>query len=198
MESVVLLCFVKHIDQASKYAEEMGLEVAKFFRKSVTSDPLEQICDVIYYMNENHINRLVIPSCLILSTKVAEFLSIIHTFEEYGLSLTILEPKMDVINKGVMSSQFKMVIEVMMQFDVVKQRVMMKRLEKTHAAYRTYVNNGGSVGRRTGFRKKRLAYKLDYSRELNLLRAGISLKQCHQQTGVSINTLKKLKSMFNL
>ena len=198
MESSVLFCFVKHIDQASKLAEEMGLKVTTVFRKSVTSDPIEQICDVIYYMNENHIDRLVIPSCLTLSTKVAEFLSFIHTLEEYGLSLTVLEPTMDAINKGVMTPQFKMMVEVMRQFDVVQQRAMLKRLEKAHVAYRTYLNNGGKVGRRTGFRKKLLAYKREYSKELNLLRAGVSLKQCHKQTGVSINTLKKLKSMFNL
>lgn len=198
MEDVVLYCFGKHIPQATACAEEQNLNIIEIFGKKVMSEPIDQICDVIYYMKENHIDRLVIPTCLTLSTKVVEFLSFIHTFEEYGLSLTVLEPKMDAINKGVMTPQFKMMVEVMRQFDVVQQRAMLKRLEKAHAAYKEYIRKGGTVGRRTGFRKKLLAYKREYSRELNLLRAGVSLKQCHKQTGVSINTLKKLKSMFNL
>lgn len=198
MESAVLFCFVKHIGQASKLAEEMALKIAKVFRKSVTSDPMEQICDIIYYMNENHIDRLAVPTCLTLSTKVAEFLSFIHTFEEYGISLTILEPKIDAINNGVMNPQFKMIIDIMSQFYIIQQRAMMKKLQKAHLAYRAYLNNGGKAGRKIGFRKTLCAYRRDYTRELNLLRSGVSLKQCHQTTGVSINTLKKLKSLFNL
>ena len=198
MENVVLYCFAKHKMQATACAEELNMNIVEIFGKFVMSEPLDQICDVIYYMKENHIDRLVIPTCLTLSTKVVEFLSFIHTFEEYGLSLTVLEPKMDAINKGVMTPQFKMMVEVMRQFDVVQQRAMLKRLEKAHVAYRTYLNRGGKIGRRTGFKKKLLTYKREYSRELNLLRAGVSLKQCHQQTGISINTLRKLKTLFHL
>ena len=198
MEDVVLYSFGKHIPQATACAEEQNLNIVEIFGKFVMSEPLDQICDVIYYMKENHIDRLVIPTCLTLSTKVVEFLSIIHTFEEYGLSLTILEPKMDAINKGIMSSQFKMTIEVMRQFDIVQQRAMLKRLEKAHAAYRAYLKKGGKVGRQTGFKKKLLAYEREYAKELNLLRSGVSLKQCHQQTGISINTLRKLKTLFHL
>ena len=198
MEDVILYCFGKHITQATACAEEMNLNVVEIFGKSVMSEPLDQICDVIYYMKENYINRLVIPTCLILSTKVVEFLSIIHTLEEYGLSLTILEPKMDAIHKGEMTSQFKMMIEVMRQFDIFQQKVMMKRLEKAHIAYREYLKKGGKVGRRTGFRKKLLAYEREYAKELNFLRTGVSLKQCHKLTGVSINTLRKLKTLFHL
>ena len=198
MEDVVLYCFGKHVPQATACAEELNLNVVEIFGKSVMSEPLDQICDVIYYMKENHIDRLVIPTCLTLSTKVVEFLSIIHTFEEYGLSLTILEPKMDAINKGVMSSHFKMTIEVMRQFDIVRQKAMLKRMEKAHASYRLYLQNGGKVGRKNGFRKKLQAYEREYAKELSLLRSGVSLKQCHQQTEISINTLRKLKTLFHL
>ena len=198
MENVVLYCFAKHKMQAKACAEELNLNVVEIFGKSVMSDPMEQMCDVIYYMKENSIDKLVIPSCLTLSTNVAEFVSFIHTIEQYGLSLTILEPKMVAINKGIRTPQFKMMIDVMEQFDIVRQKAMLKRMEKAHVSYRLYLKRGGKVGRKTGFRKKLQSYEREYAKELDLLRSGVALKQCHQQTGISINTLRKLKTLFHL
>lgn len=198
MENVVLFSFFKHIEQASALAEEMGLNIIKVFKKSLMTDPIEQMCEVVFYMEENHIDKLVIPSCLTISTKVAEFVSFIHTLEQNRLSLVILDPKMDAVDKGEMSPQFKTLIDIMSEFDIAQQKIMMKRIQKAHTAYREYINNGGKVGRKSGFRKHMLRYRRDYAREISLLRSGVSLNQCHQRTGVSINTLKKLKSMFSL
>lgn len=198
MENVVLYSFAKHTSKATTCAEEMGLHVIEVFRKSIMSDSMEQMCDVIFYMKENCIDKLVIPSWLTLSTNVAEFVSFIYTIEQYGLSLTILEPKLVAINRGIRTPQFKMMIDVMEQFDIVRQKAMLKRMEKAHVSYRLYLKRGGKVGRKTGFRKKLQTYEREYAKELNLLRSGVSLKQCHQQTGISINTLRKLKTLFHL
>ena len=198
MESVVLFSFIKHIEQASAMVEEIGLNIIKVFKKSLMSDPIDQMCEVVYYMEENHIDKLVIPSCLTISTNVSEFVSFIHTLEQNGLSLVILDPKIDAIDKGEMNPQFKTLIDIMSEFDTAQQKLMMKRIQKAHTAYREYINNGGKVGRKSGFRKHMLKYRRDYAREISLLRSGVSMKQCHRQTGVSINTLKKLKSMFIL
>lgn len=198
MKNVVLFSFIKHIEQASALAEEMGLNIIKVFKKSLMTDPIEQMCEVVFYMKENRIDKLVIPSCFTISTKIAEFVSFIHALEQEGLSLVILDLKMDVMNKGEMNQQFKTLIDIMSEFDSAQQKLLMNRIQKARTAYREYINKGGKVGRKIGFRKKLLAYRRDYAIEISLLRRGVPLKQCHQRTGVSINTLKKLKSMFNM
>ena len=50
------------------------------------------------------------------------------------------------------------------------------------------------VGRKVGYRKTN--YAEEYAKEISLLKKGVSLRDCMALTGTSINTLRKLKSMF--
>ena len=54
---------------------------------------------------------------------------------------------------------------------------------------------GLKMGRPSTYRKSEDAYKQQYSREIGLLRKGISLRNIAAITGTSVNTLRKLKSM---
>ena len=55
---------------------------------------------------------------------------------------------------------------------------------------------GIKMGRPTNYKKSDEAYKEQYQKELTLLRKGISLRNVSQLTNTSMNTLRKLKSMF--
>ena len=50
------------------------------------------------------------------------------------------------------------------------------------------------VGRKVGYRKTN--YQEEYAKEISLLKKNVSLRDCQSLTGTSINTLRKLKSMF--
>jgi DNA invertase Pin-like site-specific DNA recombinase len=50
------------------------------------------------------------------------------------------------------------------------------------------------VGRPSSYRKSDEQYKEQYSKEISLIRKGISLRNVSKLTGVSINTLRKLQS----
>jgi len=45
-----------------------------------------------------------------------------------------------------------------------------------------------------GYRKTN--YQEEYAKEISLLKKNVSLRDCQSLTGTSINTLRKLKSMF--
>jgi DNA invertase Pin-like site-specific DNA recombinase len=55
---------------------------------------------------------------------------------------------------------------------------------------------GIKMGRPTGYRKLDDLYKEQYSKEISLLKKGISLRNIQSITGTSVNTLRKLKRMF--
>lgn len=56
--------------------------------------------------------------------------------------------------------------------------------------------NGGSVGRKVGFRKSDVEMKEPYSEEIKLIQKGYSYQHISQLTNTNKNTLTKLKQMF--
>jgi hypothetical protein len=46
---------------------------------------------------------------------------------------------------------------------------------------------------RQGYQKKEEAYRDEYSKELSLMRKGISMRNVQQLTGTSLGTLQKIK-----
>jgi hypothetical protein len=56
-----------------------------------------------------------------------------------------------------------------------------------------HLSNGGSVGRKNGYRKTNSEMKIQYVEEIKLLRKGYSLRNVQKITSTSINTLRKLK-----
>jgi len=70
------------------------------------------------------------------------------------------------------------------------------RSKKWLPVIENYRENGGVVGRKEGFKKPDRLYLTEYSKELELLRRGVRLKDIRVITGTAINTLRKLKSKF--
>ena len=68
------------------------------------------------------------------------------------------------------------------------------------SGHRQYVSkcreNNIKMGRPCDYKKGVDVYKEQYQREITLLKKGLSLRNVSQLTSTSINTLRKLKSMF--
>jgi DNA invertase Pin-like site-specific DNA recombinase len=54
---------------------------------------------------------------------------------------------------------------------------------------------GIKMGRPASYRKSEEAYKQQYSKEISLLKKGISLRNITAITGTSVNTLRRLKAI---
>jgi hypothetical protein len=52
------------------------------------------------------------------------------------------------------------------------------------------------MGRPTTYRKSTDAYKEQYTKELGLIRKGVSLRNVEKLTGTSMKTLQKVRDMF--
>lgn len=55
---------------------------------------------------------------------------------------------------------------------------------------------GKKMGRPASYKKDIESYKLQYQREIGLLRKGISLRNISTITGTAVNTVRKVKEMF--
>ncbi|MBR3589937.1 MAG: DNA resolvase, partial [Alistipes sp.] len=67
---------------------------------------------------------------------------------------------------------------------------------RMESGYNHYRANNGVVGRKVGYRKTEEQMKEQYTKEIQLLKKGLSLRNIQAITSTSINTLRKLKQMM--
>ena len=169
-DRVVIYAETSDIKRLMKYSKSKGFEVVNVFEKSVKSDKSE-LFELTYYSHDNNIHKVLIPNCMTLFKNMSTFMLCLEELNEMGVSVYMIDENLESNNK----------------------RQIRDRLQK---AYKSYIEAGGQVGRKAGFRKSIIQYRMDYSKDLTLLKEGLSLKKCRAITGTSINTLRKLKSMF--
>ena len=49
-----------------------------------------------------------------------------------------------------------------------------------------------------GYRKQKVDYLMEYEADIALLRDGLSFRQVRSRTGRALNTLRKLRAIFNI
>lgn len=183
----------QEVERLNGYAESKGYRIADVF--NITDDSNQvHLLELMKYIVDNDIDKLIVPTCSTLSMKPAELVRFINGLNDAGISVVIVNNNEEsLLPNGRINPTFRFMLDILYELDSVKKRATRKRFERSYIRYR---ENGGLVGRKTGYRKSRIQYKREYWRELNLLRDGLSLKKCHRETSTSVNTLRKLKSMF--
>lgn len=176
-----------------RYSKSNGFDVISVFEKSDKPEQ-EELFELVNYSIDNNIHKIIIANCTTLYKSISDFLRCVSDLNEERVSVYILDENLESLNPdGSVNMTFKVVFDILKEFEVNYKQQIRDRLQK---AFKSYVDNGGQVGRKVGFKKPTIQYRMDYARELNLLREGYSLRECRTITGTSINTLRKLKSMF--
>ena len=67
--------------------------------------------------------------------------------------------------------------------------------ERVASGYTNFISNGGKVGRKIGYRKTEEQMREQYTKEIQLLKKGLSLRNVSAITSTSVNTLRKLKEI---
>jgi DNA invertase Pin-like site-specific DNA recombinase len=68
--------------------------------------------------------------------------------------------------------------------------------ERVYSGYLNHRAKNGAVGRKVGYRKSEEQMREQYTKEIQLLRKGLSLRNIQAITSTSINTLRKLKEIL--
>lgn len=192
-DRVVIYAEPTDVKRLLKYSKSKGFDVINVFEKSTKSIQPE-MNEMLTFSEGNNIKKVIVPSCSIFFKNVSLSYKCIRDFNEIGVSVMMLDNELESLSPdGSVNLTFKVVFDILSDYENQYKQQIKERLQR---AYRSYLDKGGRTGRRIGFRKSTIQYRMDYARELNLLREGISLKKCRSITGTSINTLRKLKSMF--
>ena len=181
-----------------KYAKTHHYEIVKEFGEKISGgkkiEERAAIRELLDFVQINKVDKVVIYEASRLSRRQIDFLAIIETLTELGISLYILQSGLEtLLPDRTPSPVSNLVLGIMSQFNSLEKNLIRARMS---VGYEHYRDKGGRVGRKKGYRKSEDEYRTTYDRDIALLSKGNTLADVRAITGTSINTLRKLKANY--
>ena len=178
------------------YAKEHHYQVVKEYTEKISGAKKiadrQALSELLEDIQTNNIQKILVFECSRLSRRALDFLSIIEQLNEKKVSVFFYQNGLETLLPDLTINPIaSLVLGIMSQFNSLERNLIRSRMANGYSNYR---ENGGTVGRKVGYRKTN--YQEEYAKEISLLKKGVSLRDCQALTGTSINTLRKLKSMY--
>ena len=188
----------RQLAELKQYADRMGYDVVKTFSEKISGakkvEERQAMSELLAYIDTNKADKVLIYECSRLSRRAVDFLSIIEIFNEKKISLYIHQNGLEtLLPNGEINPIATLILGILAQFNSMERSLIRSRME---SGYNNYRNNGGVVGRKTGYRKTTEQMKEEYAEEIRLLKKGYSLRNIAKITTTSVNTLRKLNAII--
>lgn len=189
--------YQRQLDELRDYANRMGYTVAKVFSEKISGakkvEERAALSELLHYVQNHEVSKVLIYECSRLSRRVVDFLSVVESLTEQGISVYIHQNGLETLQPdGKPNPIAQLVLGILAQFNSMERGLIRSRMESGYNHYRA---NGGKVGRKEGYRKSDQEMKEQYPEQLRLLRKGYSLAIVSKLTGTAINTLRKLRKI---
>ena len=190
--------YERQLSELREYASKMGYVVVKEFSEKISGAKKiaerEALADLLKYVEENKVDKVLIYECSRLSRRITDFLNVIEFLTERRISLFILQNGLETLQaNGSVNPIAQLVMGIISQFNSMERGLIRSRME---SGYNHFRMNGGKVGRKVGYRKSVDEMKTQYSKEIQLIKKGISLRNIAAICGTSVNTLQKIKKII--
>ena len=210
MEKVVILARVstdkqdyqRQIIELTDYCSKVGWEIVKVFANKISgakkTEERPEILEMLSYVKEHAIKRVCCLEVSRLGRNTLEALKVIQMLNDNKVSLFIKNYNLETLNPdGTPNPVASLITTILLEVASMERRTILERVNSGRNQYIAKCRKEGvKMGRPTDYKKSDEAYKEQYQKELTLLRKGISLRNVHKLTNTSMNTLRKLKSMF--
>lgn len=190
--------YERQLSELREYASKMGYVVVKEFSEKISGAKKiaerEALADLLKYVEENKVDKVLIYECSRLSRRAVDFLQVVEYLTERGISVYIHQNGLEtLLPDGSSNPIANLVLGILAQFNSMERNLIRSRME---SGYHHYRQNGGRVGRKVGYRKSEDELRAQYAKEIQLLRKGLSLRNVAAITGTSTGTLQKIKKII--
>ena len=212
MKRCVLLCrcstdkekglqdYQYQIDTLKEICKKRDWDIVKIFGGYVSgAAPIEarqEILDLIAYVKENQIDFCCATEISRVSRDLITGVQIIRLLADNGVNLYLANYNLSTLDdKGKKSPVTSLILTITLEISQLERQQIRTRMQMGYSAYLQRRKNDKSLklGRPSTYRKSEQEYKEQYSKELSLMRKGISLRNVQQLTGTAIGTLRKIK-----
>ena len=209
MEKVVILARVstdkqeyqRQLNELNEYCTKVGWEVeATFCNKISGAKSIEErteIQELLQFVKTHELSRVVCLSIDRLGRNTLEALKVIQTLTDNGVSLYVKNYNLETLTDGKVNPVASLICTILLEIASMERLTIKERMTSGRNQYIAKCRQQGiKMGRPASYRKSDDAYKAQYSKEISLLKKGLSLRNITAITGTSSNTLQKIKKMF--
>lgn len=206
MDKVVILARVstngqdynRQVNELNDYCRRVGWKVDKVIANKVSgaakNDDRHEIRELVEYVKGNEIKRVLCTEISRLGRNTLEALKVIQTLNENHVSLYVKNYNLETLNDGKVNPVASLICTILLEIASMERLTIKERMESGRNQYIAKCREQGiKMGRPETYRKSEDVYRHQYSREISLLKKGISLRNVSSITGTSINTLRKIK-----
>lgn len=189
--------YERQLAELRDYAARMNYEVVEEFSEKVSGakrvEEREALMSLLSYVEAHKVDKVLIFECSRLSRRAIDFLTVIEHLSSLKVSVYILQNGLETLMEdGSVNPIASLVLGIIGQFNSMERSLIRSRME---SGYKHYRQQGGQVGRKVGYKKSDDDMRQQYSKEIQLLRKGLSLRNIQAITSTSVNTLRKLKAI---
>ena len=192
----------RQVVELTEYCNRVDWEVAEVFANKVSgaksTEERTEIQDMIAYIKTNDIKRVVVLEISRLGRNTLEALKVIQVLNENGVSLYIKNYNLETLNPdGKPNPVASLITTILLEIASMERLTIQERMASGRDKYIAKCRKEGvKMGRPSSYRKSDDEYKEQYSKEISLLRKGISLRNIYAITGTSVGTLRKLQAFL--
>lgn len=203
---VVLLCRVstagqdysRQVDELSDFCSKMGWNVRRIFTAKVSGakkiEERSELTEMLDYIRENRIDRVCVLEISRLGKNTLEALKVIRLLNDNGVCLYIKNYNLETLGAdGKPNPIASMICTILLEVAQMERLTIMERMASGRDRYIAKCRAEGiKMGRPGTYRKSDERMRTQYTKELGLLKKGISLQNISAITGTSVGTIRKL------
>lgn len=207
MDKVVILARVstdrqeyqRQINELTAYCENVGWSVEEIFANKVSGakriEERKEILSLVEYVREHQIKRVVCLEISRVGRNTLEALKVIQYLTENGVSLFVKNYNLETLDaNGKPNPITSLICTILLEIASMERLTIKERMESGRKQYIERCRKEGiKMGRPSTYRKSIETYKGQYTKEIGLIRKGLSLKNISAITGTSINTIRKIR-----
>lgn len=189
--------YERQINDLQKLAIANGWQVEAIFAEKISGAKKNaertELLKMINHIHIHNVNKVLVTELSRLGRDTLQVLQTIEILNQNKVSVYIQNYNIEtLVSNGEVNPMSQFLITILAEVARMERKTIRERVA---SGYQNFRNNGGSVGRKVGYRKSEEAMLEEYKEEIKLLRKKISLRNVCKLTGTSINTLRKLKSL---
>ena len=203
---VVLLCRVstagqdysRQVDELSDFCSKMGWNVRRILTAKVSGakkiEERSELTEMLDYIRENRIDRVCVLEISRLGKNTLEALKVIRLLNDNGVCLYIKNYNLETLGAdGKPNPIASMICTILLEVAQMERLTIMGRMASGRDRYIAKCRAEGiKMGRPGTYRKSDERMRTQYTKELGLLKKGISLRNISAITGTSVGTIRKL------
>ena len=192
----------RQISELTLHCQSMNWDIVGIFANKVSgakkNEEREEIIELLKFIEHNDIDKVCVLEISRLGRNTLEALKVIELLNEKGICLYIKNYNLETIVNGKTNPVASLICTILLEIGNMERSTINDRMTSGRNRYiENCRKSGKKMGRPATYRKSDEAMKTQYTKEISLLRKGLSLRNISAITGTSISTIRKLYKYSN-